>query len=68
MISMLEAEAIPHSCIPFGFSIALYMRVLLLVESSDLRPSSQCILVIVIPSCFRSVNLLRVPDGWMTPR
>jgi hypothetical protein len=33
------------------------MRVLLLVEGSDFRPSSQDILVSVIPSCFRFVNM-----------
>jgi hypothetical protein len=30
---------------------------LLLVESFDLRPSNQCILVRVIPSCFRLVKM-----------
>jgi hypothetical protein len=42
-ISMFEVEAAHHSCIPqvhIGFSIALYMRILLLVESFDFRPSS----------------------------
>jgi hypothetical protein len=34
-------------------SIVLYMRSLLLVESFDLRPSNQYILVRVIPSWFR---------------
>jgi hypothetical protein len=33
------------------------MRILLLMESFDFRPSSQCILVCVIPSCFRFVNM-----------
>jgi hypothetical protein len=35
-ISMFEVEAVPYSCIPYvqiGLSIALYMRILLLVES-----------------------------------
>jgi hypothetical protein len=55
-ISMLEVEAVPQSCIPYvqiGLSIVLYMRSLLLVESFDLRPSNQYILVRVILSCFR---------------
>jgi hypothetical protein len=54
-ISVLEVEAVPQSCIPqvqIGLSIVLYMRSLLLVESFDLRPSNQYILVRVIPSCF----------------
>jgi hypothetical protein len=45
---MLEVEAVPQSCIPLfqiGFSIVLYMRSLLLVESYDFRPSNQYILV-----------------------
>jgi hypothetical protein len=36
---------------------ALCMRSLLLVESFDLRPSSQYILVRVIPSCFRFAKM-----------
>jgi hypothetical protein len=48
-ISMLEVEAVPHSCIPvqIGLSIVLYIRSLLLVESlSDL-----------------TVNLMELPDN-----
>jgi hypothetical protein len=59
-IPMLEVEAVPQSCIPqvqIGLSIILYMRSLLLVESSDLRPSKQYILVRVIPSCFRFAKM-----------
>jgi hypothetical protein len=33
------------------------MRILLLVESFDIRPSSQYVLVVAIPSCFRPVNI-----------
>jgi hypothetical protein len=33
------------------------MRILLLVGGFDFSPSSQCILVSVIPSCFRFVNM-----------
>jgi hypothetical protein len=36
--------------------ILLYMRSLLLVKSFDFRPSNQCILVRVNPSCFRFVQ------------
>jgi hypothetical protein len=43
--------------VQIGLSVALYMRILLLEESFDFRPSSQCILVVVIPSCFRFVNV-----------
>jgi hypothetical protein len=53
---MLEVEAVPQSCVPLvqiGSSIVLYVRSLLLVESFDLRQSSQYILVTVIPSCCR---------------
>jgi hypothetical protein len=60
IISMLEVEAIPQSCIPLvqiGLSIVLYMRSLLLVESFDLRPSNQYILVKVIPSCFHFAKM-----------
>jgi hypothetical protein len=35
----------------------LYMRGLLLVESSDLRPSNQYFLVKAIPSCFRFAEM-----------
>jgi hypothetical protein len=45
---MLEVEAVPQSCISqvqIGLSIVLYMRSLLLVESFDLCPSNQYILV-----------------------
>jgi hypothetical protein len=35
----------------------LYMGIMLLVESFDFSSSSQCILVSVIPSCFRFVNM-----------
>jgi hypothetical protein len=38
------------------------MRSLLLVESFDLRPSSQYILVKVIPSCFRFAKMLTILD------
>jgi hypothetical protein len=67
-ISMLELEAVLQSCIPqvqIGLSIVLYLlfyiyvytRSLLLVESFYLRPSNQCILVMVIPSCFRFAKM-----------
>jgi hypothetical protein len=59
-ISMLEVEALPQSCIPqvqIGLSNVLYMRSLLLVESSDLPPSNQYILVMMIPSCFRFAKM-----------
>jgi hypothetical protein len=57
-ISMLEVEAVPHSCIPsvqIGLSIGLYMRSLLFVESFGSRPSNQYILVWVISSRYRNV-------------
>jgi hypothetical protein len=57
---MFEVEAVLHSCILYvqiGLSIALYMRILLLLESIDFHQSSQCILVSVIPSWFRFVNM-----------
>jgi hypothetical protein len=41
-ISVLEVEGVPWNCIPYvqiGLSIALYMRILLLVDSFNLRPS-----------------------------
>jgi hypothetical protein len=44
---------VPH----IGLNIVLYMRGLLLVESFDLRPSNQYILVRVIPSCFRFAKM-----------
>jgi hypothetical protein len=53
-------EAMPHNCIPhvqIGLSIALYMRILLFVESSDFCPSIQYILVSIIPTCFCFVNM-----------
>jgi hypothetical protein len=60
-ISMLEAEAVPQSCIPqvrIGLSIFLYyMRSLLLVESFDLRLSNQYVLARVISSCFRFMKM-----------
>jgi hypothetical protein len=59
-ISVFEVEAVPHSCIPqvqMGLSIALCMRILLLVKSFNFRPSSQYILVSVIRSWFRFVNM-----------
>jgi hypothetical protein len=40
-----------------GLSIVVYVRGLLLVESSDLRPSNQYVLVKVIPSCFHFVKM-----------
>jgi hypothetical protein len=55
ILSMLEVEAVPKSCIPnvqISFGIASYMRSLLFVESFDLRPSNQYILVMMIPSSF----------------
>jgi hypothetical protein len=58
---MLEVEDIPQSCIPqvqIGLNIVLYMRSLLLVESSDLRPSNQYIFMRVIPSCFHFSKML----------
>jgi hypothetical protein len=57
---MLEVEAVPQSCIPkvqIGLSIVLYMRSLLLVESSNFCPTNQYILVRVIPSCFRFAKM-----------
>jgi hypothetical protein len=45
-ITMLEVEAVPQ----IGLSIVLYMKSLFLVERFDLRPSSQYILVMAIPS------------------
>jgi hypothetical protein len=55
----LEVE--PHPRVVFqvqiGLSIVLYMRSLFLVESCDLRPSSQYILVRVIPSCFHFAKM-----------
>jgi hypothetical protein len=51
-ISVLEVEAVPHSCIPevqIALSIPLYKRSLLFVESFDLRPSNQYMLVRVFP-------------------
>jgi hypothetical protein len=59
-ISMSEVVSVPHGCTPevqIGLSVALYMRIFLLVESFDFRPSSQCILVSVISSFFRTVNM-----------
>jgi hypothetical protein len=45
------------------------MRSLLLVESFDLRPSNQYIMVRVIPSCFRFANFfffvkMTAPEVW----
>jgi hypothetical protein len=57
---MFELEAVPQNCIPLvqtGLSIALYMRTLLLVESFDLHPSSQYILVSIILICFLFENI-----------
>jgi hypothetical protein len=57
---MFEVETVPHSCIPqvqIGLSIALCMRILLLVESFDFRPRSQCSLVSIIPSFIHFVNM-----------
>jgi hypothetical protein len=56
-------EAIPQSCIQvqIGLSIVLYMRSLVLVESCDIRPSSQYILVRVIPSWFPFCENVLVP-------
>jgi hypothetical protein len=51
-ISMFEVEAAPHS-----FSIALYMRNLLLEKNFDYHLCSQCVLVSVIPSSFCFVNM-----------
>jgi hypothetical protein len=45
-ISIFDVEVIPHRFIPLvqtGLSIALYMRILLLVKSFYFRPNSQCI-------------------------
>jgi hypothetical protein len=56
---MLEIKAMSQSCIPqvqIGWRIAFYMRILLLAKSFDFRPSSQYIVVGVIPSCFRFAN------------
>jgi hypothetical protein len=57
---MLEVEALPQSYNPkvqIGLSIVLYARILLLVESFDLRPSNQQILVRAIPRCFRFAKM-----------
>jgi hypothetical protein len=57
---MFEMEAVPYSCIPWvhiGLRIAFYRRILLLVESFDFSPSSQCILVDVTPTCYHFVNM-----------
>jgi hypothetical protein len=40
-----------------GLSIVLQMRSLLFIESFDLHPGNQYILVKVIPSCFRFVKM-----------
>jgi hypothetical protein len=55
-ISMFEVEAVPHGCILYvqiGWSFALCMRTVLLVESFDFCPSSQCSLVscVKVTSC-----------------
>jgi hypothetical protein len=54
-------KAVPQTCIQYiqiGLNIIL-MRILLLVESFDLLPSNQYILVRVIPSCFRFPKMSR---------
>jgi hypothetical protein len=59
---MLEVEAVSQSyvtLVKIGLSIALYMRRLLPVESSDLRPSNHCILVRVFPSRFCFVKMCK---------
>jgi hypothetical protein len=43
--------------VQIGFSIVLYMSSLFLVESCDLCPSNQYILVRVIPSCFHFAKI-----------
>jgi hypothetical protein len=51
--------------------IFLYNKILLLVESFDLRPSNQYILVRVSPSCFRfaKMRLYQVSFlSWFSPR
>jgi hypothetical protein len=57
-ISLLEVEAIPQSCIPspdwFKYCF-IYEK--FVVESCDLCPSSQYILVRVIPSCFHFAKI-----------
>jgi hypothetical protein len=58
--SVFEVEAVPNNFIPYvqiGYRIALYMKTFLLVESFDFRSSSQCVLVIVIPSCICFVSM-----------
>jgi hypothetical protein len=55
---MLLENAVPKSCIRksrlvLSNGIVSYMKDLLLVESFDLRPSNQYVLVRVFPSCFR---------------
>jgi hypothetical protein len=55
-MSMFEFEVVPQSWTPYvqmGLSIALRMRSLSLVESLDVPPSNQYVLVRVIPSCLR---------------
>jgi hypothetical protein len=52
---MLEVVDVPQSCIQYvqiDLSIVLCMRSLLLVESFDLRPSNEHILVRAIHNCF----------------
>jgi hypothetical protein len=43
--------------VQMGLSIVLYKRSFLFVECFDLRPSNQCILVRVIPSCFHLTKM-----------
>jgi hypothetical protein len=60
IISMLEVEAVPQSCIPLSpdlFEYCFIYENLLLVESFDFRLSNQYILVRVIPSCFRFAKM-----------
>jgi hypothetical protein len=54
-ISMLEVEAVPK--VVFRKSRLVWVELVELVESFDLRPSIQYILVRLIPSCFRFLKM-----------
>jgi hypothetical protein len=59
-IAKLQLGAVPqnfYSQIQIGLGLALYIRILLYVENFDLSPSSQYIVVSVIPSRFRFGNM-----------
>jgi hypothetical protein len=58
-MSLLEVEAVPQSIpeVHIGLSIVLCMKSLSLVESFDLLPSNQYILVRMMPSCFHFMKM-----------